>query len=74
MLYLVRKCGESVIVNNEIEVKVISVKGGSVKIGFDFPAGASVLRKEIFDRIAEENRAALTSGMDDILPPEDEQA
>lgn len=64
MLYLVRKCDESVVINNEIEVKIISVKGNSVKIGFDFPSDCSVLRKEIFDKIAEENQASLTLDLD----------
>lgn len=64
MLYLVRKLGESIIINDNIELKVVDVKGRSVKIGFDFPPSATVLRKEIHDRIAEENRSA--SSVDDV--------
>lgn len=58
MLYLMRKINESIIINNDIELKVIEVKGKSVKLGFDFPKGASVLRKELFDKIMAENMAA----------------
>ena len=43
MLYLTRKAGESVIINDDIEVKVVDIRGRSVKLGFTFPQGASVL-------------------------------
>lgn len=58
MLYLTRKIGESVIINDDIEVTVIDVRGKSTKLGFTFPTDATVLRREIFERIQEENRAA----------------
>lgn len=58
MLYLVRKLGESIVINNNIEVKVIEVKGKTVKLGFEFPSSATVLRKEIHDRVVQENIAA----------------
>ncbi len=58
MLYLMRKPDESIIINNDIELKVIEVKGKSVKLGFTFPKGASVLRKELYDKIVAENKAA----------------
>ncbi len=58
MLFLTRKVGESVIINNDIELTVIEVRGKSAKLGFTFPADASVLRKEIYERIRQENIAA----------------
>ena len=58
MLYLTRKVGESVIINDDIEVTVVDIRGKSIKLGFTFPADASVLRREIHERIQEENRAA----------------
>ena len=61
MLYLTRKIGESVVINDNIEVTVVEVRGKSVKLGFVFPAEASVLRREIYDRIQAENRAAAES-------------
>lgn len=68
MLYLTRKIGESVIVNNTIEMTVIEVKGRSVKLGFNFPPEATILRKELHDRIMEQNLAAAqTIGEEDIL-------
>jgi carbon storage regulator len=58
MLYLTRKIGESVVINDDIEVTVVDIRGKSIKLGFTFPAHASVLRREIYERIQEENRAA----------------
>jgi carbon storage regulator len=62
MLYLMRKIDESIIINNDIELKVIEIKGKSVKLGFDFPKGASVLRKELYDKIMAENKSASEGG------------
>ncbi len=62
MLYLTRKIGESVIINDEIEVTVVDIRGKSIKLGFTFPEHATVLRREIFERIQEENRAAAAAG------------
>lgn len=58
MLYLVRKKGESIIINGNIEVRVEEIKGRAVKLGFEFPKTATVLRKEIHDRVVAENLAA----------------
>jgi carbon storage regulator len=59
MLYLNRKPGEAVMINHTIEVRVIEVRGRTVKLGFSFPGEASVLREEVFEAIKEANRAAL---------------
>jgi len=61
MLYLTRRAGEAVIINNTIEVRVVELKGRTVKLGFNFPSSATVLREEIFLQIKEENEAALAS-------------
>lgn len=63
MLYLSRKIGESIIVNNTIEMTVIEVRGKTVKLGFTFPPDATVLRKEIYEKIMAENVTAAQSGM-----------
>tara|TARA_Y100000588_G_scaffold110389_1_gene121009 strand:- start:1225 stop:1479 length:255 start_codon:yes stop_codon:yes gene_type:complete len=51
MLYLTRKIGDSVVINDNIEVTVVEVRGRSVKLGFTFPKDATVLRKEIYEKI-----------------------
>jgi carbon storage regulator len=62
MLYLTRKVGESVVINDHIEVTVVEIRGKSIKLGFTFPQTASVLRRELYDRIQEENKAAAAAG------------
>lgn len=61
MLYLVRKVGEAIIVNNDVKITVVEVKRNSVKLGIVFPPGSSVLREEIYLRISEENEKAASS-------------
>jgi carbon storage regulator len=47
MLILTRKCGQSLIINNDIEVKVLEVKNKLVKLGVSAPKSITVDRKEI---------------------------
>ncbi len=81
MLYLTRKIGESIVINDNIIVSVVEVRGKSIKLGFTFPPNVSVLREELYRRIQEENRAAaesaeeLISGMRDRIgdePPKED--
>lgn len=65
MLYLARKEGESIIINNDIELTVVEVRGRAVKLGFKFPPEASILRKELFDKIKAQNLAAAGGEADD---------
>ncbi|MGA1863340.1 carbon storage regulator CsrA [Deferribacter thermophilus] len=58
MLVLTRKIGESIIIGDDIEVKVVSISGKSVRLGVDAPKNISVHRKEIYDAITYENIAA----------------
>lgn len=64
MLYLTRKPGESIVINEQVEITVVSVSGKTVKLGFSFPPGSSILRKEVFERIQAENRAAAETAVD----------
>jgi carbon storage regulator len=66
MLYLTRKVGDSVIINDTVEVTVVEIRGKSIKLGFEFPVDTTVLRREVHERIQAENRAAAASG-DDLL-------
>lgn len=64
MLYLTRRAGEAVIINNAIEVRVVEVRGRTVRLGFRFPPEASVLREEVFLQIRSENEAAAKATAD----------
>jgi len=66
MLYLTRKVGESIIINENIELTIVEVRGKTTKLGITFPPEATVLRKELHDRIKQENLAAALG--DDGLP------
>ena len=70
MLYLSRKLGESIVINNSIELTVIEVRGKTVKLGIVFPPDATVLRKEIYDKILAENMAAAGSSDADFFETE----
>lgn len=61
MLALARKKGQSIIIADNIEITVLSVKGEQVKIGVHAPREIPVHRKEIYDQIVEENRLAVES-------------
>ena len=63
MLYLTRKVGQSVVIDDTIEVSVVEVRGKSIKLGFTFPPDVSVLRREIYDKVQEENRAAAAADL-----------
>ena len=69
MLYLTRKAGESVVINDDIEVTVVDIRGRSVKLGFTFPQGASVLRRELYKKIQKENQEAAEVGADFLTAP-----
>jgi carbon storage regulator len=56
MLYLTRKLGQSIIINGDIEVKVVEIKGKTAKLGFEFPKTATILRKEVLEKVVEQNK------------------
>ncbi len=69
MLYLTRKIGESIIINDDIELTVVDVRGKSIKLGLTFPSDVSVYRREIYERIQAEKAAlAATGGEADAQP------
>ena len=51
MLVLSRKKNESIVINGNIAVVVVEVRGDKVRLGIDAPKDISVHRKEIFDAI-----------------------
>jgi len=61
VLYLTRKIGETIVINDDIRVTVVEIRGKSIKLGFTFPSDVSVLREELYERIQAENRAAAES-------------
>ena len=58
MLVLTRKLGEVIKIGDRIKVVVVSVEGGSVKLGIEAPDEIPVHREEVYEKIASENREA----------------
>ena len=67
MLALTRKKGESLILGNNIQVKVLDIKGDQVKIGIDAPKDLSIYREEIYLQIQKENQAVMGVNSRDLL-------
>jgi carbon storage regulator len=61
VLVFTRKKGESLVIGNEIEVTILSVGTGSVKVGIAAPRHMSVHRQEVYEAIRRENMAASKS-------------
>ncbi len=58
MLVLARKTDESIVIGENIVVKVISVENGVVKLGIDAPQEISIIRNELIEEVKETNKAA----------------
>ena len=71
MLALSRKKDESIIINDDIEITIIEVKGDQVKLGITAPKSIPIYRKEVYIQIQEANKEAAKSidvkGLDDLF-------
>ena len=64
MLALSRKKNEALVINNNIEITILDVKGDQVKIGISAPKEVPVCRKEVYLQIQEANKASMSSTED----------
>ncbi|MCD4720741.1 MAG: carbon storage regulator CsrA [Desulfobacula sp.] len=55
MLILTRKIGESIVIGDNIVIKVVETGKNSIRIGIDAPREITVLRQEVFESIQREN-------------------
>ena len=60
MLALTRKKGEALMLNNDIEITILEIKGDQVKIGIEAPREVSIYRKEIYLQIQKENAESMS--------------
>ncbi|MFO7766126.1 MAG: carbon storage regulator CsrA [Pelovirga sp.] len=58
MLVLTRKAEEGIIIDDDVKITIIEIKGGSIRIGIDAPRHMKVHRQEVYDKIKEENQEA----------------
>lgn len=67
MLVLTRKLNQSIMIGDEIEIKIIDIKQGQVKIGVVAPRSVKVHRSEVYEEIQRENmRASKAPKMNDL--------
>ncbi len=66
MLILTRKIGETIAIGENIKVRVVSIKGGHVRIGIEAPVQTPVHREEVFQRIQEANKQAAGMAPEDL--------
>lgn len=59
MLALTRKKGESIVINNNIEISVLEIRGDQIKIGISAPKDVPIYRKEVYLQIQEETKEAM---------------
>ncbi|MDN3427872.1 carbon storage regulator CsrA [Microbacterium sp. APC 3898] len=61
MLVLGRKKGETIIINDDIEITVTSIEGDMVRLGITAPKQITIHRKEVYLEIQEENKQATSN-------------
>ena len=67
MLALTRKKGEALIVNNNVEITILEVRGDQVKVGISAPKDVPIYRKEVYLQIQAENKASFSVDALDAL-------
>ena len=64
MLALARKTNQSIMIGNDIEIRLLEFKGVQVKIGITAPKSVPIYRKEIYVQIQDENKKASEGEID----------
>lgn len=55
MLVLSRRAEEAIVINNDITIVVVEIRGDKVRLAIKAPRDISVHRKEVYDAIQREN-------------------
>ena len=63
MLALSRKKNEALVINNNVEVTILDIKGDQVKVGITAPKNVPVYRKEVYVQIQEANKEAMSNDL-----------
>ena len=58
MLALTRKKGEALVINNNIEITVLEIRGDQIKLGITAPKDVPVYRKEVYLQIQKDFQEA----------------
>ncbi|MDI6604614.1 MAG: carbon storage regulator CsrA [Thermoanaerobacteraceae bacterium] len=65
MLILTRKIGQSVIIGEDIEIKILGIDGENISLGITAPKSLSIIRKELLD-VKDENKKAAVINKDTL--------
>ena len=66
MLVLSRKKGETIVIQDQIELTILSVDGDTVKVGISAPKHVDIFRKEVYLSIQEANRESVAPQQSDL--------
>jgi carbon storage regulator len=61
LLVISRKKGESLLIGDDIEITVSKIEDGTVKLSISAPRSVTILRKELYREVENENRSAAAS-------------
>lgn len=64
MLVVTRKKGESLLIGDDIEISIVKVDNGTVKLAINAPREMTILRKELYTEVQEENKEAINIDLD----------
>ena len=67
MLALTRKKGEALVINNNVEITILEIRGDQVKIGISAPKDVPIYRKEVYLQIQKENEASINANSFEVL-------
>ncbi|MBS6120589.1 MAG: carbon storage regulator CsrA, partial [Streptococcus salivarius] len=59
MLVITRKKGESILIGDDIEISISKIEDGSVKLAIKAPKEMTILRKELYEEVQNENKEAI---------------
>ena len=66
MLVLSRQRDQTIMIGDDIEITVVDIRGDKVRLGINAPSEIPVHRKEVYEAIKRENRAAASVKPEDI--------
>lgn len=67
MLVISRKREESLVIGDNIEIKIVKIEENSVKIAIDAPKDLKILRKELIQDISAQNKKSISENMMDAI-------
>ena len=66
MLVLSRQRDQTIMIGDDVEITIVDIRGDKVRLGINAPPEIPVHRKEVYEAIKRENRAAASVKPEDI--------